>query len=184
MTSDVRRVAKSINFGIVYGISAFGLSQQLGISVEEAKSHIDRYFERYIGVRAWMDACLKEAREQGSVRTLLGRIRYVPEINAKNPNMRGFGERMALNTPIQGTSADVIKVAMVDIAKAQRKEKWSAELLLQVHDELVFEVPSAELESSARRIRPYMEDAVALKIPVVVDFKAGTNWAQMQPLKL
>ena len=184
MTPDLRRVAKSINFGIVYGISAFGLSQQLGISVEDAKKHIDRYFERYAGVRAWMDACLKEARETGSVRTLLGRLRYVPEITAKNPNMRGFGERMALNTPIQGTSADVIKVAMVDLAKAQAREKWSLDMLLQVHDELVFEVPISEMEPFARRIKPLMENAVQLKIPVVVDFKTGLNWAQMQPLKL
>jgi len=183
VTADLRRVAKSINFGIVYGISAFGLSQQLGISVEDAKRHIDRYFERYAGVRAWMDACLKEARATGHVRTLLGRIRYVPEITAKNPNIRGFGERMALNTPIQGTSADVIKVAMVDLAKAQERENWSLAMLLQVHDELVFEVPVNEIESNARRIKPLMENAVKLKIPVVVDFKTGANWAQMQPLK-
>ena len=184
MTPELRRIAKSINFGIAYGISAFGLSQQLGISVEEAKRHIDRYFERYAGVRAWMDNCLAEARQNGCVRTLLGRVRYLPEINAKNPNLRGFGERMALNTPIQGTSADVIKVAMVNLAKAQLSERWPLDMLLQVHDELVFEVPEETLEATARRIKPFMENAVPLKIPVVVDFKVGANWAQMRPLAL
>lgn len=184
MTADIRRVAKTINFGIVYGISSFGLSQQLGISVEEAKQHIDRYFERYAGVRAWMDACLKEARETGYVRTLLGRIRYVPEILAKNPNIRGFGERTALNTPIQGTSADVIKVAMVNLSRALVKEQWPYIMLLQVHDELVFEVPKDALQEAATRIKPFMEKAVTLKIPVLVDFKSGANWAEMQPLKL
>jgi DNA polymerase-1 len=182
VTQDLRRIAKSINFGIVYGISAFGLSQQLNIAMDEAKRHIERYFERYAGVRAWMDKCLAEAKEAGSVRTLLGRIRYVPEIQSKNPNIRGFGERIALNTPIQGTSADVIKLAMVHLFRA--KESLQAKMLLQVHDELVFEVAEKDVVATARGIKPYMENAVKLSIPVLVDFKMGSSWAQMKPLSL
>jgi len=182
VTADLRRISKSINFGIVYGISAFGLSQQLGIPMNEAKAHIDRYFERYAGVRAWMDQCLKDARESGHVRTLLGRIRYVPDIQAKNPNIRGFGERMALNTPIQGTSADVIKVAMVQLAQQHREKKLDWRMLLQVHDELVFEVPDGQIAQAVKQIKPLMEDAVKLSIPVIVDFKAGPSWAEMKPI--
>jgi len=184
MTPELRRIAKSINFGIVYGISAFGLSQQLSIPMDEAKRHIERYFERYAGVRAWMDQCLKEAREQGFVRTLMGRIRYFPDIQAKNPNIRGFNERMALNTPIQGTSADVIKMAMVNLVQAQKKKEWSGRMLLQVHDELVFEIPEKDVAASIRAIKPLMENAVTLDIPVTVDFKSGPSWAEMKPLKI
>jgi len=179
VTSDLRRIAKSINFGIVYGISAYGLSQQLNIPMDEAKNHIDRYFQRYAGVRQWMDACLVHARQEGSVRTLLGRIRYLPEIDAKNPNIRGFAERMALNTPIQGTSADVIKMAMVDLAKAQDQKAWKGRMLLQVHDELVFEIAEHEVKNAIKVIQPLMENAVKLAIPVTVDFKTGLSWDEM-----
>ena len=179
---DMRRVAKSINFGIVYGMSPFGLSQQLQITVEEAKVHIDRYFVRYPGVRAWIDAILKEAREKGSVRTLLGRIRYLPEIESKNGAIRGFAERTAMNTPIQGTSADVIKAAMIQLAQTHAQKKWKGRMLLQVHDELLFEIEHAEMERSQKVIKSIMENAIPLSIPVVVDLKVGTSWADMKPV--
>jgi DNA polymerase-1 len=183
VTPELRRVAKSINFGIVYGMSAYGLSQQLQITPEEAKAHIDRYFERYPGVQAWIEAILKEAREKGCVKTLLGRIRYLPEINSKNSAVRGFAERTAMNTPIQGTSADIIKLAMIHLEDAKRRGEWTGEMLVQVHDELLFEIAPGVLPSAAQRIKAVMESALPLAIPVVVDLKTGANWAEMTPLK-
>jgi DNA polymerase I len=204
MTPEVRRVAKSINFGIVYGISAFGLAQQLGIPVEEAQSHINRYFERYPGVKAWIEKTLAEARRDGYVRTLLGRIRYLPEIQSTNGSMRGFAERVAMNTPIQGTSADVIKLAMIKLAQARvpdrplpsrervpspdlrlpspgKGEGWAGHMLVQVHDELLFEIPPEDLPRSQSKIKELMETAIPLRIPVIVDLKVGHNWAEMTP---
>ncbi|HVO33713.1 MAG TPA: DNA polymerase, partial [Elusimicrobiota bacterium] len=183
MTPELRRVAKSINFGIVYGISAFGLAQQLQISAEEAQKHIQRYFERYPGVKAWIDQVLKEAREQGSVRTLLGRVRYLPEILSKNGQIRGFAERTAMNTPIQGTSADVIKLAMLRLSEARVRGEWSGAMLLQVHDELLFEIPESDLQHAMPVIRKHMETAVTLSIPVTVDLKTGVNWSEMTPVR-
>jgi DNA polymerase-1 len=181
MTPDLRRVAKSINFGIVYGISAFGLSQQLGISVEEAQSHITRYFERYPGVKAWIEKTIQDARRDGYVRTLLGRIRYLPEIQSTNGSMRGFAERTAMNTPIQGTSADVIKLAMIKLDQAHASGAWVGNMLVQVHDELLFEIPPKDLAPSQSKIKELMETAIPLRIPVVVDLKSGTNWSEMTP---
>jgi DNA polymerase-1 len=183
VNSDLRRVAKSINFGIVYGISAFGLSQQLQIPADEAKDHIQRYFDRYPGVRAWIDRTLEEARKDGFVRTLLGRIRYLPEITSKNIQMRNFAERTAMNTPIQGTSADVIKLAMIQLARAKERDEWAGEMLLQVHDELVFEVPNDAVAATKLVIKRLMETVLELSIPIVVDLKAGPNWAEMTPIK-
>lgn len=182
MTPDLRRVAKTINFGIVYGISAFGLSQQLHIPPDQAKAHIDRYFERYPGVRAWIDRTLEEARRDGHVRTLSGRIRYLPEIKSKNSAVRAFAERTAMNTPIQGTSADVIKLAMIRLAQARQAQEWTGRMLLQVHDELLFEIPPKDLESSIGKIRDLMENALPLRIPVIVEMKTGPNWAEMTPV--
>jgi DNA polymerase-1 len=180
MTPELRRIAKSINFGIVYGISAFGLSQQLGIPMEEAQSHINRYFERYPGVKSWIEKTLQEARKDGFVRTLLGRIRYLPEIQSSNGAMRGFAERTAMNTPIQGTSADVIKLAMIHLEKARESDQWKGNMLVQVHDELLFEIPPADLAASQSKIKALMENAVPLRIPVEVDLKAGKNWSEMK----
>jgi len=179
MTPELRRVAKSINFGIVYGISPYGLAQQLQISPDEAKGHIDRYFERYPGVRIWIDKTLKEARENGCVRTLLGRIRYLPEILSPNSSIRGFAERTAMNTPIQGTSADVIKLAMIHVSESRKHGEWEGQMLVQVHDELLFEIPKEDLPRSAAQIKKLMETAIPLSIPVVVDLKTGANWAEM-----
>src|ERR1019366_2542726 len=182
MTPELRRVAKSINFGIVYGISAFGLAQQLKIPIEEADAHIKRYFERYPGVKAWIEQTLKDARRDGYVRTLLGRVRYLPEIQSLNGSMRGFAERTAMNTPIQGTSADVIKLAMIKLSQAHAAGQWKGNMLVQVHDELLFEIPPADLVHSQSKIKDLMETAIPLRIPVVVDLKAGANWSQMQPV--
>ena len=181
MTPDIRRVAKSINFGIVYGISAFGLSQQLSIPMEEAQSHINRYFDRYPGVKTWIQKTLQDARKDGYVRTLLGRIRYLPEIQSPNGSMRGFAERTAMNTPIQGTSADVIKLAMIKLEEAHDSGAWKGNMLVQVHDELLFEIPSGELPVSQSKIKDLMETAIPLRIPVVVDLKVGANWSEMTP---
>ena len=182
VTPELRRVAKSINFGIVYGISAFGLSQQLSIPAEEAQSHIQRYFERYPGVKRWIEKTLEEARKTGCVRTLLGRIRYLPEIQSPNGSVRGFAERVAMNTPIQGTSADVIKLAMIKVAETRKAGTWKGNMLIQVHDELLFEIPPAELAVSQSKIKELMEQAVPLRIPVVVDLKVGENWSEMTPV--
>jgi len=181
VTPNYRRVAKSINFGIVYGMSSYGLSQQLGISSQEAQQYIDRYFTRYAGVRAWMDKIVEEARQTGYVKTLLGRIRYLPEINSKNVNLRNFAERTAMNTPIQGTSADIIKKAMIDLHRAQQGvHPWIGHMLVQVHDELLFEVPHQSLEASGIVIKQFMEQALSLSIPLLVDMKTGSNWAEMK----
>jgi DNA polymerase-1 len=182
LTPDQRRAAKAINFGIVYGISPFGLSQQLQIPQEQAKQYIERYFERYPGVKKWIEQILNEAREAGYVKTLLGRIRYLPEIKSKNSAVRGFAERTAMNTPIQGTSADIIKVAMLQLEAAQLKGEWAGDMLVQVHDELLFEVPPAALPAASRVIKRIMEQALPLSVPVIVDLKSGPNWAEMKPL--
>ncbi len=182
MTPELRRIAKSINFGIVYGISGFGLAQQLGIPVDVAQSHIKRYFERYPGVKAWIDKTIADARKDGYVRTLLGRLRYLPEIHSPNGAMRGFAERTAMNTPIQGTSADVIKLAMIKVAEAHDGGKWAGNMLVQVHDELLFEIPPADLAVSQSKIKDLMENAIPLRIPVVVDLKIGKNWSEMTPV--
>ncbi len=182
MTPELRRIAKSINFGIVYGISGFGLSQQLGIPVDVAQAHIKRYFERYPGVKAWIDKTIADARKDGYVRTLLGRIRYLPEIHSSNGAMRGFAERTAMNTPIQGTSADIIKLAMIKVAEAREANQWKGNMLVQVHDELLFEIPPADLAASQSKIKDLMENAIPLRIPVVVDLKVGKNWSEMTPV--
>lgn len=181
---DLRRIAKSINFGIVYGMSAYSLSQQLEIPAGKAKEYIDSYFARYAGVRRWMDEVVVEARKKGFVTTLLGRIRYLPDINASNGNVRGFAERMALNTPIQGTSADIIKRAMIDIDKAFHNAGSKSRMLVQVHDELLFEAPVGQLAAECRIIRHCMEKAVTLSVPLVAEISAGKNWNDMETVEV
>jgi DNA polymerase-1 len=182
--AEQRRMAKAINFGIVYGISPYGLAQQLKIPNDEAGAYIKQYFAKYPGVAAWIESIVQEARTQGSVTTLFGRRRYLPEINAKNAQMRNFAERTAMNTPIQGTAADIIKIAMITLDRALRERGFSARLLVQVHDELVFEVPREEAGVLAPFIREHMEQAAQLRVPLVVDMKAGPHWAALQPLAL
>ena len=183
VTTDQRRAAKAINFGIVYGQTAFGLSNQLGISQGEAATYIKKYLERYPGVSAWVEKNLHEAKENMSVRTLLGRVRWLPELTAKNAAVRQFTERAARNTPIQGGSADIIKVAMLDIARELAKGKWDAVMLLQVHDELVFEVAKDQVPAFGKWVKGVMEKAYELRVPVVAEVKAGPTWNDMEKLK-
>jgi DNA polymerase-1 len=182
MDPMVRRKAKAINFGIIYGISAFGLAQNLGIPQGEAKAYIDAYFERYPGIRAYMDKMKRQAREQGFVTTLFGRKIHVPGIKDKNPAMRSFSERAAINAPIQGTAADIIKRAMIRVPPALAQAKLAARMLLQVHDELLLEVPREEVEQTSALLREVMENACApaveLSVPLVADAGTGANWAE------
>jgi DNA polymerase-1 len=174
--AEHRRRAKAVNFGIVYGLSPFGLSQQLGIEQREAKKFIEAYFEKYSGVTKFIERTLEQARIEGKVRTLFGRIRPIPDIQSKNPNMRGFAERTAVNTPLQGTAADLIKVAMISIDRELEKKKLKSRMLLQVHDELVFEVPRDEVDTMRELVKRNMESAIELRVPLVVDVGVGTNW--------
>jgi len=179
VTPDHRRQAKVVNFGIVYGLSAFGLSQNLGIEPAEAKLFIANYFEKYRGVRAFIDKTLEEARRDLKVRTLHGRIRPIPDINSKNFTQRGFAERTAVNTPLQGTAADLIKVAMIRIDAILQERKLKSRMTLQVHDELVFEVPEKEVETMQSLVREQMEKAHDLTVPLLVEMEAGANWRDL-----
>lgn len=174
--SNMRRQAKAVNFGIVYGISDYGLSQNLNITRKEAAKFIEQYFAVFQGVRRFMDDIVKQARSDGFVRTLLERRRYLPEINASNYNLRSFAERTAMNTPIQGTAADIIKLAMVQMDERLRTEKLRSRMLLQVHDELVFEVPEEELEMMCRIVPEVMAGALQLDVPLQADVSYGSNW--------
>ena len=178
VTSDMRRKAKTANFGIIYGISTFGLSERLGVSRAEAKELIDGYFMSFPGVKDYIDTTIENARRDGYVETLLHRRRYLPDINSKNANVRGYAERNAVNAPIQGTAADVIKIAMVKIADRLKREGLKAEMLLQVHDELNFNVPLDELERVKALVREEMEGAVKLSVPLRVDIGVGQNWLE------
>ncbi len=178
VTSEMRRVAKSINFGIVYGMSSFGLANQLDIGRKEAQRFIDRYFLLYTGVKRFMEEIVAQARTNGFVTTLLKRRRYVPEIHAKDKAQREFAERTALNTPIQGTAADIIKLAMIAARQAIRQHGLKAKMLLQIHDELVFELPETELDATVPVIKTAMENALALDVPLVVNFVVGKSLAK------
>jgi DNA polymerase-1 len=178
VTDEQRRQAKAINFGVIYGMSAFGLAKQLGISRREAQTFIDTYFERYPGIRTFMDSCIAEAREKMYVTTLLGRRCAIPEINSKNGAVRGYAERNAINYPVQGSAADIIKVAMVRIAHRLTKEGYKTRMLLQVHDELVFDVPVGELENVTTLVTEEMEGAVDVSVPLLVEVGRGQNWRE------
>jgi DNA polymerase I len=180
VTPDHRRQAKVVNFGIVYGLSAFGLSQQLGIEPGDAKQFIAAYFEKYSGVRTFIDKTLEEARRDMKVRTLFGRVRPIPDINSKNANQRGFAERTAVNTPLQGTAADLIKIAMIRIDAALRERNMKSRMTLQVHDELVFEVPESEVDVMQPIVREQMEKVHALAVPLQVDMGVGMNWRDLE----
>lgn len=174
--SNMRRSAKAVNFGIVYGISDYGLSQNLNITRKEAARFIDQYFDAFEGVRKYMDDIVREAKQNGYVKTLLERRRYLPDINASNFNLRSFAERTAMNTPIQGTAADIIKLAMVLMNKELKERKLQSVMLLQVHDELVFEVPPEELELMKSLVPETMEKAIELSVPLKAEVSSGTNW--------
>lgn len=180
MTGDVRRRAKAINYGIIYGISAFGLANQLSIPREEASAYIKRYFERFPGIRAYMDATRDFCRQHGYVETLFGRKCHYPDIKASNPSLRAFNERAAINARLQGTAADIIRRAMIRMDDALANAKLSAQMLLQVHDELIFEVPDDEVSATLPVVQKVMEDApfpaVTLSVPLQVDARAANNW--------
>lgn len=176
VTNDQRRSAKAINFGLIYGMSAFGLARQLGISRSEAQRYMDLYFERYPGVLDYMERTRQQAAEQGYVETLEGRRLYLPEINSRNGMRRKASEREAINAPMQGTAADIIKKAMITVDHWLQTEKPHAEMLMQVHDELVFEVKESELESVKQQIQRLMENSMLLDVPLKVEVGVGDNW--------
>lgn len=181
VTADHRRQAKVVNFGIVYGLSAFGLSQNLGIEPSEAKKFIEAYFEKYHGVRKFIDRTLDDTRREGRVKTLFGRVRPIPDINSKNFNLRGFAERTAVNTPLQGTAADLIKLAMIRIDRMIRERGLQSKMTLQVHDELVFDVPEAEVDEMRSLVRDQMENVhPELSVPLMVEIGVGRNWRDLQ----
>jgi len=176
VTKEQRSGAKAVNFGIVYGISEFSLAKDLKISVKEAKAYIESYLAHYSGVREYMEKIKKEAKENGFVTTMMNRIRYIPELKNSNYNVRMFGERVALNTPIQGTAADIIKLAMVKVHKRLKDEKLNAKLILQVHDELIIECPKDEEEKVRKILKTEMENAVSLTVPLIADIESGRSW--------
>jgi DNA polymerase-1 len=178
VTREQRGRAKAVNFGIAYGQGAFGLSQNLGIPRAEAKQIIDDYFMQFPGVRDYMDTQIEFAREHGYVKTLLDRRRYLPDITSANQTVRAQAERIAINAPMQGTAADIIKIAMVRIHERLRKERLSSKLLLQVHDELVLDVQLREADSVKSLVRELMEGALMLEVPLVVDMNMGKNWLE------
>jgi DNA polymerase-1 len=176
ITPEMRRKAKAVNFGIIYGISAFGLAQDIGVSNTEAKRYIDSYFARYPQVREFLDRTIQTAKTNGYVTTLFGRRRFIPELASSVAAVRNFGERMAVNTPIQGTAADLIKLAMINIQRRLTREHMRSKMILQVHDELVFEVPDQEIAAMKELVREEMEGVLTLAVPVKVDVGTGKNW--------
>lgn len=176
VTAQMRRQAKAVNFGIVYGISDYGLSQNLGITRKEAAEFIERYFQSYPGVKRYMEEIVQDAKQKGYVTTLLHRRRYLPDITSSNFNVRSFAERTAMNTPIQGSAADIIKKAMIDLAKRLHEERLQARLLLQVHDELILEAPKEEVDLLKNIVPDVMENAVSLRVPLKVDYHFGPTW--------
>ncbi|HFI0507758.1 TPA: DNA polymerase I [Streptococcus suis] len=176
VTANDRRNAKAVNFGVVYGISDFGLSNNLGITRKEAKDYIDTYFERFPGIKNYMETIVREARDKGFVETIYKRRRELPDINSRNFNVRNFAERTAINSPIQGSAADILKVAMINLDKALEEAGLSTRMLLQVHDEIVLEVPRAELETVKALVKETMESAIALSVPLIADENDGQTW--------
>ena len=179
MDKETRGRAKAVNFGIVYGISAFGLAAQLGIPQAEARAYIEKYFARYVGVKTFIEKTLEQTRREGSVRTMFGRVRPIPDIESRNPNQRGFAERTAINTPLQGTAADLIKLAMIVIDGELAERRLKTRMVLQVHDELLFEVPHEEKEEVETLVRGAMEGVVKLNVPLVADIAFGENWRDL-----
>ncbi len=178
VTKEMRRNAKMVNFGIIYGISAFGLAERLGIPRSEAASIIKNYFEQYPGVKAYMEKSIAFAREHGYVETILGRRRYLPDINSANSVVRGYAERNAINAPIQGSSADMIKIAMINIYRELEQNNMKTKMILQVHDELVFDLHREESDEVQKIVKDKMVNAIKLDVPVVVDMKTGKNWLE------
>jgi DNA polymerase-1 len=179
-TREHRRVAKVINFGVIYGLSPFGLAQQLDIDQKEAARFIAKYFERYHGVKQFLDRQIAETRKTGVTKTIFGRIRPIPEINSPQPNLRNFAERTAMNTPMQGAAADLIKLAMIELDRRLPKEHFKSRMILQVHDELLFEGPEAEIPKLIEVAKEVMEGVHKFSVPIVADTKVGANWRDMK----
>jgi DNA polymerase-1 len=178
VSTDQRRQAKTINFGIIYGMGALRLARSLGIPTKTAQAYIAQYFARYQRIKSYMDGILVEARARGYVTTLLGRRRYVPDLHSKNPQVANAAERATINTPIQGTAADLIKMAMVALDRRLTQDKLRTRMLLQVHDELLFEVPEPELGGVKTLVREVMESVIILRVPLRVEIGTGKNWAE------
>jgi DNA polymerase-1 len=176
VTTNMRRNAKMVNFGIIYGISAFGLSERLNIPRSEARHIIDQYFDQYPGIKTYMQNSIANAKEKGYVETIMGRRRYLRDINSANAVVRGFAERNAINAPIQGSSADMIKIAMINIQNALLEKNFQSKMILQVHDELIFDARISELNNIQPIVHDLMVSAIPLKVPVVVEMNTGDNW--------
>jgi DNA polymerase-1 len=176
VSSDQRRSAKAINFGLMYGMSAFGLAKQLGIARGEAQEYVDLYFDRYPGVKAFMDNTREQARADGFIETVFGRRLYLPEINARNAQRRQYAERSAINAPMQGTAADIIKKAMITVHDWLQNDRSGARMIMQVHDELVFEVEEDKVDAVRDRVVELMNGAAELSVPLQVDVGVGLNW--------
>jgi len=172
----LRSRAKEVNFGIIYGMGSFGLARRLDIPVSEAEAFINGYFDRFSGVREFIDHVIADAKEKGYVTTIMGRRRYLPEIDDKRRSVREFAQRTAVNSPIQGSAADIIKIAMIDIHREMERRELESRMIMQVHDELVFEVAKDELAEMREMVREKMEGAIVLKVPVIVDIMEGANW--------
>jgi DNA polymerase-1 len=179
VTSEMRRVAKTVNFGVIYGMSGYGLEQATSLTREQAESFITAYFKRYPGVKDYILNTKRQAAEQGYVQTVLGRRRYIPEVRSPNRVAREAAERMAINMPVQGTSADIIKIAMINLHREMGRRNLQAKMTLQVHDELVFEVPEAETDTLKQLVHEIMPAAMKLAVPLKIDIKAGRNWGEM-----
>jgi DNA polymerase-1 len=178
VTKEMRRNAKVVNFGIIYGISSFGLSERLNIPRKEASDIIHQYFSKYPGIKAYMDNTVAFAREKGYVETMMKRRRYLRDITSSNATVRGFAERNAINAPIQGTAADMIKIAMIDIFRELSDRKLKTRMILQVHDELVFDLLKNEAEEVRMIVEEKMKNAIPMEVPVVVEMNTGTNWLE------
>jgi DNA polymerase-1 len=176
VSPEMRKAAKAINFGIIYGMGAFSLSKDIGVSVATAKEYIENYFATYPKIKGYLDSLICEGRTNGFVSTYFGRRRYVPELSVTKKNLVAFGERIAMNTPIQGTAADIIKLAMVNVDRRLEKEGLRTRLILQVHDELILEAPREESERVAKLLKEEMEKAVKLRVALVADTQVGDNW--------
>ena len=174
---DRRRHAKAVNFGLIYGMSAFGLAKQLNVERKQAQTYIDQYFSQYPGVKEYMESTREFAREHGFVETVFGRRLYLPDINARNGNVRQYAERTAINAPMQGTAADIIKKAMIEVDQRIGHDSRSIKMIMQVHDELVFEIDEERLEEYSKSLIEIMQGVVKLNVPLIVDAGAGNNWS-------
>lgn len=184
VTPRERRIAKTVNFGVLYGMSDYGLARDTGLTRKEASQFIESYFQRYGSVKEFFDQVTRRAEESGYVSTLWGRRRYMPELKTSHRQLRQAAERMAINMPIQGTAADIIKIAMINLHTHMRDKGYTSRMILQVHDELLFECTREEVEGLAPEVKRMMESAMPLQVPVVVDLKVGSNWDEMQPLRV